>query len=54
MTLSPFFTSFLIRIYYFHQVIAHNQYLLHPHSLSVFENLVYWTDRQLNRVVKVH
>ena len=35
------------------QVIAHNQYLLHPHSLSVFENLIYWTDRQLNRVVKV-
>ena len=35
------------------QVIANNHYLLHPHSLSVFEDQIYWTDRQLNRVLKV-
>ena len=34
------------------QVIANNHYLLHPHSLSVFEDQIYWTDRQLNRVLK--
>ena len=34
------------------QVIANNHYLLHPHSLAVFEDQVYWTDRQLNRVMR--
>ena len=35
------------------QVLANSHYLLHPHSLSVFEDQIYWTDRQLNRVLKV-
>ena len=34
------------------QVIANNHYLLHPHSLAVFEDQIYWTDRQLNRVMQ--
>ena len=33
------------------QVIANNHYLLHPYSLSVFEDQIYWTDRQLNSVL---
>lgn len=32
------------------QVIAGSHYLLHPHSLTLFEDTLYWTDRQLNRV----
>jgi low density lipoprotein-related protein 2 len=36
------------------QVLANSHYLLHPHSLSVFEDQIYWTDRQLNRVLKVN
>ncbi|XP_063240571.1 low-density lipoprotein receptor-related protein 2 [Bacillus rossius redtenbacheri] len=33
------------------QVLAGSHYLLHPHSLALFEDVVYWTDRQLNRVL---
>lgn len=33
------------------QVIAGSHYLLHPHSLTLFEDTLYWTDRQLNRVI---
>lgn len=36
------------------QVLASSHYLLHPHSLSLFEDTVYWTDRQLNRVLSAH
>uniref|UniRef100_T1IUN7 EGF-like domain-containing protein n=1 Tax=Strigamia maritima TaxID=126957 RepID=T1IUN7_STRMM len=36
------------------QVLAKNHYLLHPHSLTIFEDTLYWTDRQLNRVVSCH
>lgn len=32
------------------QVVAGSHYLLHPHSLTLFEDTLYWTDRQLNRV----
>lgn len=33
-----------------HQVLANSHYLLHPHSLTIYEDTIYWTDRQLNRV----
>ena len=36
------------------QVIAGSHYLLHPHSLTLFEDTLYWTDRQLNRVSKAY
>lgn len=36
------------------QVVAGSHYLLHPHSLTVFEDTIYWTDRQLNRVLSAH
>ncbi|XP_055683188.1 low-density lipoprotein receptor-related protein 2 [Lutzomyia longipalpis] len=36
------------------QVLAGSHYLLHPHSLSLFEDTLYWTDRQLNRVLSAH
>ncbi|KAF0767414.1 low-density lipoprotein receptor-related protein 2, partial [Aphis craccivora] len=36
------------------QVIAGSHYLLHPHSLTLFEDTLYWTDRQLNRVLSAH
>lgn len=36
------------------QVLAQSHYLLHPHSLSIFEDNVFWTDRQLNRVLSAH
>lgn len=32
------------------QVVAGSHYLLHPHSITIFEDTIYWTDRQLNRV----
>ena len=32
------------------QVLASSHYLLHAHSLTLFEDTLYWTDRQLNRV----
>lgn len=35
------------------QVIAGSHYLLHPHSLTLFEDTLYWTDRQLNRVTSI-
>lgn len=28
--------------------------MLHPHSLTIFEDTLYWTDRQLNRVLSCH
>lgn len=31
-------------------MLAGSHYLLHPHSLALFEDTLYWTDRQLNRV----
>ncbi|XP_071451711.1 low-density lipoprotein receptor-related protein 2 [Hetaerina americana] len=37
-----------------YQVLAGSHYLLHPHSLSLFEDTIYWTDRQLNRVLSAH
>lgn len=36
------------------QVISGSHYLLHPHSLTLFEDTMYWTDRQLNRVLSAH
>ncbi|XP_075155675.1 low-density lipoprotein receptor-related protein megalin [Haematobia irritans] len=36
------------------QVLAGSHYLLHPHSLSLFEDTLYWTDRQLNRVLSAN
>ncbi|CDW53518.1 Low-density lipoprotein receptor-related protein [Trichuris trichiura] len=33
-----------------HQVIANEKYVLHPHSLAVFEDHVYWSDRRLQKV----
>lgn len=36
------------------QVLTQSHYLLHPHSLTIFEDSVYWTDRQLNRVLSTH
>ncbi|XP_073976140.1 low-density lipoprotein receptor-related protein megalin isoform X3 [Rhodnius prolixus] len=36
------------------QVVAGSHYLLHPHSITLFEDTVYWTDRQLNRVLSAH
>ncbi|KAK4327647.1 hypothetical protein Pmani_001893 [Petrolisthes manimaculis] len=35
-------------------VLTGSHYLLHPHSLSIFEDNVYWTDCQLNRVFSAH
>lgn len=35
-------------------VLAGSHYLLHPHSLTLFEDTLYWTDRQLNRVLSAH
>ncbi|CAH1155627.1 unnamed protein product [Phaedon cochleariae] len=36
------------------QVLAGSHYLLHPHSLTLFEDTLFWTDRQLNRVLSAH
>lgn len=36
------------------QVLSGSHYLLHPHSLTLFEDTLYWTDRQLNRVLSAH
>ncbi|KAK4317513.1 hypothetical protein Pmani_011404 [Petrolisthes manimaculis] len=36
------------------RVLTGSHYLLHPHSLSIFEDNVYWTDCQLNRVFSAH
>jgi low density lipoprotein-related protein 2 len=33
------------------QVLSASHYLLHAHSLTLFEDTVYWTDRQLNRIL---
>lgn len=35
-------------------MLAGSHYLLHPHSLTIFEDTLYWTDRQLNRVLSAH
>lgn len=42
-----FFFRFLIK-----QVVANSHYLIHPHSLAIFEDQIFWTDRQLNRVMQ--
>ncbi|ODN01841.1 Low-density lipoprotein receptor-related protein 2 [Orchesella cincta] len=36
------------------QVLAASHYLLHAHSLTLFEDTVYWTDRQLNRILSTN
>ncbi|XP_044762088.1 low-density lipoprotein receptor-related protein 2 [Coccinella septempunctata] len=36
------------------QVLAGSHYLLHPHSLTLFEETLFWTDRQLNRVLSTN
>jgi low density lipoprotein-related protein 2 len=36
------------------QVLASSHYLLHAHSLTLFEDTLYWTDRQLNRILSTH
>lgn len=32
----------------------HLQILLHPHDITVFEDYVYWTDRQSSSISRVH
>lgn len=34
--------------------MASSHYLLHAHSLTLFEDSIYWTDRQLNRILSTH
>uniref|UniRef100_A0A2C9KAN0 EGF-like domain-containing protein n=1 Tax=Biomphalaria glabrata TaxID=6526 RepID=A0A2C9KAN0_BIOGL len=35
-----------------HQVFANDHFLRHPHSLTIFEDWIYWTDRAASRVSK--
>lgn len=35
-------------------MLAASHYLLHAHSLTLFEDTVYWTDRQLNRILSTN
>ncbi|XP_078621857.1 low-density lipoprotein receptor-related protein 2-like isoform X1 [Branchiostoma floridae x Branchiostoma japonicum] len=36
------------------QVLASNQLIQHPHSITIFEDMVYWSDRTANRVYGVN
>ncbi|XP_014344907.1 low-density lipoprotein receptor-related protein 2a [Latimeria chalumnae] len=36
------------------QVLASDLILQHPHSIAIFEDYVYWTDRYINRVIRAN